>query len=261
MSTSSATSGAGSSGYDRDNWDYDSRSARSRLGCASSEHVDHIVALKEAYDSGASVWSSARKSQFANDPLNQWCLLAGLNMSKSDGDLAEWRGGSCGQRRYIAQVTVRVKQKYGLSIDTAERRAINTALAAGCSPAVASSPTITPPPVAAAGTRGVTGQIIARRLADGRTEFGFQPTAGERALPSSRFFPTDARVGRWLNSSPVRVGGGEIGRISARRLADGRIEFAFTPTGEERVLPRSRYFPSSPSINRWLRSSAIDVSD
>lgn len=218
------------------------------------------MALKEAYDSGASVWSSARKSQFANDPLNQWCLIAGLNMSKSDGDLAEWRGGSCGQRRYIAQATVRVKQKYGLSIDTAERRAINAALAAGCTPAIVSSPALTSPPVAAAGAGGVTGQIIARRLADGKTEFGFQPTGGERALPGSRFFPADARVGRWLNSSPVAVDGVEIGRISARRLADGRIEFSFTPIGEERVLPRSRYFPASPPLNHWLRSSAIDVS-
>ena len=218
------------------------------------------MALKEAYDSGASVWSSARKSQFANDPLNQWCLIAGLNMSKSDGDLAEWRGGSCGQRKYIAQVTVRVKQRYGLSIDTAERRAIDTALAAGCTPAIVSPPALASPPPAAAGAGGVTGQIIARRLADGRTEFGFQPTGGERALPSSRFFPADARVGRWLNSSPVIVGGIEIGRIDARRLADGRIEFAFTQIGAERVLPRSRYFPSSPLINHWLRSSAIDVS-
>ena len=216
------------------------------------------MALKEAYDSGASVWSSARKSQFANDPLNQWCLLAGLNMSKSDGDLAEWRGGNCGQRKYIAQITVRVKQRYGLSIDTAERRAINTALAAGCAPAIVLPPAITSPPAAGNSAGGVTGRIIARRLADGRTEFGFQPTGGERVLPRSRFFPTSARVGRWLNSSPVTVDGVEIGRINARLLTDDRIEFAFTPTGEERVLPRSRYFPSSPSINRWLRSSVID---
>lgn len=218
------------------------------------------MALKEAYDSGASAWSSARKSQFANDPLNQWCLVAGLNMSKSDGDLAEWRGGSCGQRKYIAQLTVRVKQKYGLSLDTAERRAVNAALAAGCAPAIVSPLALASPPLAAAGAGGVTGQIIARRLADGRTEFGFQTTGGERALPSSRFFPADARVGRWLNSSPIAVNGVAIGRISAQLLADGRIEFAFTPIGAGRVLPRSRYFPASPLINRWLRSSAIDVS-
>ena len=119
-------------GYDRDKWDYSSSRARSRLGCDSGEHVDHIVALKEAYDSGASRWSHARKAQFANDPLNQWCLDASVNSSKSDGDLAEWRGGTCQQRRRIAAATQQVKRKYGLSTDSAETRANAAALAATC---------------------------------------------------------------------------------------------------------------------------------
>ena len=46
-----------------------------------------------------------------------------------------------------------------------------------------------------------TGQIVARRLADGRVEFGWQPTiegekAGARVLPRQRNFPTDATVDR-----------------------------------------------------------------
>ena len=131
-SSSSSTDRSASSGYDRDNWDYDSSAARQRLGCSISEHVDHVVALKEAYDSGASSWSAARKRQFANDPLNQWCLDAGLNQSKSDRDLAEWSGGSCAQRKHIASVTIAVKATYGLSIDSAERRANQAALAGNC---------------------------------------------------------------------------------------------------------------------------------
>ena len=237
-----------SSGYDRDNWDYNSSRARDRLGCTSSEHVDHIVALKEAYDSGASAWSNARKSQFANDPLNQWCLAAGLNISKSDGDLAEWRGGSCGQRKYIAIVTVQVKRRYSLSTDSAEQRAISVAQSATCSAdGAAGGPTVT------------EGRIVARRLADGRTEFGFQPRGGERVLPRVRYFPSTADVGRWLSSSPIEVDGVEIGRINARLVTGGRIEFAFTPTGRGRILPASRYLPSSPAVERWLRSSEIDV--
>ena len=72
-------------------------------------------------------------------------------------------------------------------------------------------------------------RISTRRLADGRVEFALQPRAGggwgERVLPSARYFPANAAVGRWLNSSPVRIGGADV-RISARRLADRRIEFA-----------------------------------
>ena len=100
------------------------------------------------------------------------------------------------------------------------------------------------------------GRIVARRLDDGRTEFGYQPQGGERVLPAQRYFPANAAVDRWLSSSAVIVDGEEIGQINARLLDDGRIEFAFTPTDGERILPRSRYFPASSSGN-WLRSSLL----
>ena len=108
------------------------------------------------------------------------------------------------------------------------------------------------------------GRIVARRLADGRTEFGFQPPpwqpdGDDRILPRSRFFPTNVGVGRWLQSSPVTVDDQEIGRISARLLADGRIEFALVPVEGERILPGSRYFPANAGVDRWLRSSVIEV--
>ena len=270
---------AASSGYDRDNWDYDSRSARARLGCNSSEHVDHIVALKEAYDSGAASWSGSRKAQFANDPLNQWCLAAGVNISKSDGDLAEWRGGSCGQRKYIATVTLQVKRRYGLSIDGAERRAIDSALAASCAAVQPHTPTTTQPPQPATGSAAgsppsdssssrietavsadpVRGRIVARRLADGRTEFGWLPTgSADQVLPQRRYFPATAAIDRWLTSSAVEVAGVEVGRINARLRENGRIEFAFTPTGRARILPSGRYFPATAAIDRWLRSTELE---
>ena len=47
-------------------------------------------------------------------------------------------------------------------------------------------------------------------------------------------------------------------RIAARRLADGRIEFALQPVSGNRILPRSRFFPARPQIGRWLSSSAIE---
>ena len=52
-------------------------------------------------------------------------------------------------------------------------------------------------------------------------------------------------------------------RITARRLDDGRTEFALQQykDGEwgDRVLPRIRMFPKSPSVNRWLVSSPITI--
>ena len=58
----------------------------------------------------------------------------------------------------------------------------------------------------------------------------------------------------------MEVGGAEIGRINARRLSDGRIEFAFTPTDGERIAPSARYFPANARVNRWLRSTEITIS-
>lgn len=131
-SESDSTISAQSANYDRDNWDYNSSAARKRLKCTKGEHVDHIVALKEAYDSGADTWSLAQKREFANDPINQWCLDGGLNISKSDKDLAEWNGGNCKIRKSIADATVNVKAKYGLIIDSAEERANSAAITQRC---------------------------------------------------------------------------------------------------------------------------------
>ena len=53
-------------------------------------------------------------------------------------------------------------------------------------------------------------RVVARRVADGRVEFGlrqrlFDDSWGEIQLPSRRFFPTTAAVGRWLQSSPLTL--------------------------------------------------------
>ena len=55
-------------------------------------------------------------------------------------------------------------------------------------------------------------RIVARKLSDGRVEFGLQERLddgswGERMLPTRRFFPTDAPVGRWLRSSALTLDG------------------------------------------------------
>ena len=112
------------------------------------------------------------------------------------------------------------------------------------------------PPASAQSEEG-TGRIVARLLDDGRVEFGWQPAGGERVLPTQRYFPADITHDRWLRSSPVEVDNEAIGRIEARQLDDGRIEFAFTPTDGERILTDARYFPTSARPNRWLRSTEI----
>ena len=61
-------------------------------------------------------------------------------------------------------------------------------------------------------------------------------------------------------ATPAQAQNDEItGRIVARLLDDGRIEFGWQPTSGARVLPRQRYFPTDATPNRWLRSSPVEV--
>ena len=106
----------------------------------------------------------------------------------------------------------------------------------------------------------LSAQIVARRLSDGRIEFALQPAGAARILPRSRFFPARPRINSWLNSSLIEYQGTTLGRISARRLGDGRTEFSFLPTSSsDRILPRSRMFPSSTANRSWLRSNEVEI--
>ena len=51
----------------------------------------------------------------------------------------------------------------------------------------------------------VEGQVMARRLADGRIEFGFRVTGRGDVFPESRFVPSDAEAERWLSSSVISI--------------------------------------------------------
>ena len=121
--------------------------------------------------------------------------------------------------------------------------------------------------VEADATEEATVRISAKRLENGPTEFGLQVRSDgawgpeERLLPRSRMFPANAQAGRWLRSSPLELDSGHVVRITAQLLENGRIEFGLHEVidGElgERLLPRSRMFPTNPTVNRWLNSSPL----
>ena len=132
---------------------------------ASRFDVDHVVALKEAWDSGAWDWTSARRKSYAND-LGDWRSLravsAASNRSKSDKDPAQWLPTLTSFRCTYAREWVVVKVRWSLSVDALERAALKRILT-GCPeravtvaviPAATStsppSPTPTPTPTATA---------------------------------------------------------------------------------------------------------------
>ena len=105
----------------------------------------------------------------------------------------------------------------------------------------------------------VVGAITARRLDDGRVEFAFKPSGGARIFPEQRYVPADAELNSWLVSSDVTHVDATLGRIIARRLDDGRMEFGFRVEGGDELLPALRFVPAVTS-GAWLRSSELSFS-
>jgi hypothetical protein len=90
--------------------------------------VDHVVALGNAWVSGADRWSDEQRTRFGNDPLNLLAVSASQNRQKGDGDAATWLPASKAFRCAYAARQVAVKRSYGLTAKPAERAAIERVL-------------------------------------------------------------------------------------------------------------------------------------
>ncbi|MEJ3745982.1 proprotein convertase P-domain-containing protein [Actinomycetes bacterium KLBMP 9797] len=97
--------------------------------------IDHFVPLAEAWDSGASGWTTAKRQSFANDLGDARSLAAvtdNVNQSKSDQDPAEWMPSLTSVHcRYVGEWAA-VKTRWGLTVDSAEKSAL-ASYAASCS--------------------------------------------------------------------------------------------------------------------------------
>jgi hypothetical protein len=96
--------------------------------------VDHVVALREAWRSGAHRWDDGRRRAFANDlgdPRSLRAVSAASNRSKGDRDPADWLPPLETFRcRYVAE-WLAVKARWRLAMDPAERAAVRDVLR-GC---------------------------------------------------------------------------------------------------------------------------------
>jgi len=96
--------------------------------------VDHLVALAEAWRSGASTWSPSRREAFANDLGYEWSLRAvsaSVNRSKSDKDPARWLPAAAYRCEYMTRWML-VKYRWGLSVDGRERSVLVSAASGAC---------------------------------------------------------------------------------------------------------------------------------
>ncbi|MEU1468047.1 HNH endonuclease family protein [Streptomyces sp. NPDC005761] len=114
-----AVSGSWYSQYDGATWT-----------AASDLDIDHMVPLAEAWRSGASGWTTAQRQSYAND-LTRPQLIAvtdNVNQSKGDQDPATWLPSRTAYKCTYVRAWVHVKHYYGLSVDTAEKSALQSVL-------------------------------------------------------------------------------------------------------------------------------------
>jgi len=93
-------------------------------GDGASVDIDHVVALSNAWQTGAFGWDEARRTALANDPMNLLAVDYSANRQKGDADAATWLPGATSYRcAYVAR-QVAVKSAYGLWVTPAEHDAI-----------------------------------------------------------------------------------------------------------------------------------------
>lgn len=98
---------------------------------STAVQIDHVVALSNAWQTGAQQLSKAQRIQLANDPLELLAASGPANQAKGDADAATWLPKNKAFRcQYIAR-QIAVKKKYSLWVTTSELEAMTTVLS-GC---------------------------------------------------------------------------------------------------------------------------------
>lgn len=93
--------------------------------------IDHVVALGDAWRSGAHTWTTLRRLKFANDPLNLLATDGQTNQDKASAAADTWLPPNRSYRCQYAARQIAVKQKWGLSVTATEKHSLQTVIR-GC---------------------------------------------------------------------------------------------------------------------------------
>ena len=99
-----------------------------RRSPAQRVEIDHVVALGDAWRSGASRWTARRRLHFANDPVVLLAVDSAQLAAKAGRDASRWlppnRSYDCG----YAKEQIAIKTRYTLSVTRAEKKALQATL-------------------------------------------------------------------------------------------------------------------------------------
>ena len=108
----------GSEEYPQDDW------IQFERGAGAQVDIDHVVALGNAWKSGAHLLSEEQRVAIANDPINLVAVSASENRSKGDQDVSTWTPANRDIHCGYAASQVQVKSKYGLWVTPAEQNVL-----------------------------------------------------------------------------------------------------------------------------------------
>jgi Protein of unknown function (DUF1524) len=117
-----------------------------RIDDAKDVQIDHLVALAEAWYSGAFRWTTERRERYANDLDVPWTLnavSAKANEEKGSSDPAEWLPPLSSDLCPYIEGWIATKVRWSLSVDATEKGALDQAIAE-CPDAAIEVPAATP---------------------------------------------------------------------------------------------------------------------
>lgn len=86
--------------------------------------IDHVVALQNAWESGAWNWTRKKRLKFGNDMMNLLAVQGAANQEKGSASAAYWLPSNKSFRcEYVAR-QIAVKYKYGLTVTSEEKESM-----------------------------------------------------------------------------------------------------------------------------------------
>lgn len=173
--------------------------------------TEHIVALGNAWTTGAKGWSKAKRVKFANDPLELMMTNNSENRSKGSDAANEWLPKNTAYRCGYVATQIRIKGEYGLWVTPAEHDAMDAVLDTCPTQRIPASddPVINPPKNGVttwAGESSGGGDVA--RLA-GANRYETAATISRKTFPSSTkavFVATGSEYADALSAGPAAAG-------------------------------------------------------
>jgi hypothetical protein len=95
---------------------------------SAAVQIDHVVAVSDAWQTGAQQLTAGEREQLYNDPLELIAVDGPANEQKGDGDASAWLPPNTGYDcPYVAR-QIAVKKKYHLWVTPTEKIAMNKLL-------------------------------------------------------------------------------------------------------------------------------------